>query len=117
MCELDLGFVTRDIKGAFDLLKNEGHDRTTLVVQCLICKTVSGTGQTGGKGQDKNSYFCPSPNHILAVLQTKQTLRVETCTVELATQKFASSKVAKHEKVCSDDQQAFILSFFTLLAF
>jgi len=34
----------------FDLLKNEGHDRTTLVVQCLICKTVSGTRQTGGKG-------------------------------------------------------------------
>jgi len=30
----------------FDLLKNEGHDRTTSVtsvVQCLICKTVSGT--------------------------------------------------------------------------
>ncbi|AES78482.1 hypothetical protein MTR_7g032220 [Medicago truncatula] len=48
---------------AFDLLKNEEHDRTTLVVQCLICKTDSGTGQTGGNGQDKNSYFCPSPNH------------------------------------------------------
>jgi len=48
---------------AFDLLKNEGQDRTTLVVQCLICKTVSGTEQTGGKGQDKNSYFCSSPNH------------------------------------------------------
>ena len=38
----------------FDLLKNEGHDRTTPVVQCLICKTVSGTEQTGGKGHDKN---------------------------------------------------------------
>jgi len=30
-------------KGAFDLLKNEGHDRTTPVVQCLIYKTVSST--------------------------------------------------------------------------
>jgi len=40
--------------GAFDLLKNEGQDRTTPVVQCLICKTVSGIGQSGGKGQDKN---------------------------------------------------------------
>jgi len=29
--------------GVFDLLKNEGHDRTTSVVQCLISKTVSGT--------------------------------------------------------------------------
>jgi len=42
------------IKCVFDLLKNEGHDRTNPVVWCLICKTVSGTGQTGGKGQDKN---------------------------------------------------------------
>jgi len=50
------------VKGAFDLLKNEGHDKTTLIVQCLICKTVSGTWQTGGKGQDKNWNFCPSPN-------------------------------------------------------
>jgi len=40
--------------GAFDLPKNEGQDRTILVVQCLICKTVSGTGQTEGKGQNKN---------------------------------------------------------------
>jgi len=40
-------------KGAFDFLKNEGHDKTTSVVQYLIYKTVSGTGQTGGKGQDK----------------------------------------------------------------
>jgi len=39
---------------AFNLLKNEGQDKTTPVVQCLICKTVSGTGQTEGKGQDKN---------------------------------------------------------------
>jgi len=39
---------------AFDLLKSEGHDRTTSVVQCLIYKTVSGTRQTGAKGQDKN---------------------------------------------------------------
>ena len=38
----------------FDLLKNEGQDRITPVVRCLICKTVSGTGQTGGKAQDKN---------------------------------------------------------------
>ena len=48
---------------AFDLLKNGGQDRTTPVVQCLICKTFSGTWQTGGKGHDKNWYFCPSPNH------------------------------------------------------
>jgi len=41
-------------RGAFDLLKNERQDRTTSVVQCLICKTVSGTKQTGGKGQNKN---------------------------------------------------------------
>jgi len=34
------------IIGAFDLLKNEGQDRTTSVVQCLIYKTVSGTRQT-----------------------------------------------------------------------
>jgi len=40
--------------GAFDSLKDEGQDRTTQVVQCLLCKTVSGTRQTGGKGQDKN---------------------------------------------------------------
>ena len=33
-------------KGAFDLPKNEGHDRIISVVQCLIYKTVSGTGQT-----------------------------------------------------------------------
>ena len=39
---------------AFGLLKNEGQNRTTPVVQCLICKTVSGTEQTGGKGHDKN---------------------------------------------------------------
>jgi hypothetical protein len=39
---------------AFDLLKNEAQDRTTKVVLYLICKTVSGTIQTGGKGQDKN---------------------------------------------------------------
>ena len=32
-------------KGAFDLLKNGVQDRTTPVVQCLICKTVSGTGK------------------------------------------------------------------------
>jgi len=38
----------------FDLLKIEGHDRTTSTVQCLICKTVSGTGQIGGKRRDKN---------------------------------------------------------------
>ena len=30
-------------KGGFDLLKNEKHDITTLVVHCLICKTVLGT--------------------------------------------------------------------------
>jgi hypothetical protein len=36
------------------LLKNEPQDRTTQVVLCLICKTVSDTGQIGGKGQDKN---------------------------------------------------------------
>ena len=30
--------------GAFDLLKNEGQDITTSVVQYLIYKTVSGTG-------------------------------------------------------------------------
>jgi len=40
--------------GAFDLLKNKGQDRTTSVVPCLIYKTVSGKGQTEGKGQDKN---------------------------------------------------------------
>jgi len=56
--------------GAFDLLKNKGHDRTTSVVQCLICKTVSGTGQTGYNGQDKNSYFCPSLNHITTFCPT-----------------------------------------------
>ena len=38
--------------GAFNLLKNEVQDRTTPVVQCLICKTVSGTRQTGGKRHD-----------------------------------------------------------------
>jgi len=38
----------------FDLLKNEGYDRTTSVVQCLIYKTVSGTRQNGDKGQNKN---------------------------------------------------------------
>jgi len=43
-------FLTR----AFDLLKNERQYRTTQVVQSLICKTVSDTGQTGGNGQDKN---------------------------------------------------------------
>jgi hypothetical protein len=31
-------------KGVFNLLKNEGHDMTASVVQCLICKTVYGTG-------------------------------------------------------------------------
>jgi hypothetical protein len=41
-------------KGVFDLLKNEGHDITTSIVQCLICKIVSSAGQTGGKGHDKN---------------------------------------------------------------
>jgi len=30
-------------KGAFDLLKNKEHVATTQVVQCLICKIVSGT--------------------------------------------------------------------------
>jgi len=40
----------KNLLGAFDLLKNEGQDITTPVVQCLICKTVSGIGQTGGKG-------------------------------------------------------------------
>jgi len=45
------------------LLKNEGQDKTTLVVQYLICKTVSGTGQTEDKAHDKNWYFCPPPNH------------------------------------------------------
>jgi len=48
----------------FDMLKIEGQDRTTPVVQCLICKTVLDTGQTGGKGHVKNWYLCPSPNHI-----------------------------------------------------
>jgi len=38
----------------FDLQKNEGQDRTTPVVQCLICKTVLGTGQTVGNGENKN---------------------------------------------------------------
>jgi len=32
-----------DIYSVFDLLKNEGHDKTTSVVQCLIYKTVLGT--------------------------------------------------------------------------
>jgi len=36
------------------LLKNKGQDKTTSVVQCLIYKTVSGTGQTGDKEHDKN---------------------------------------------------------------
>lgn len=40
--------------GAFDLLRNEGQDKTILVVQCSICKVVSGTGQIGGKKHDKN---------------------------------------------------------------
>jgi len=43
-----------NLRSAFDLLKNEGQYRTTQVVQCLICKTVSGTAQTRGKGHDKN---------------------------------------------------------------
>jgi len=30
----------------FDLLKSEGHNMITSVVQCLICKTVYGIGQT-----------------------------------------------------------------------
>jgi len=46
-------------KDAFDLLKNEGYDRTIRVVQCLICKAVSGTGQTRGNGQDKNKNVVP----------------------------------------------------------
>lgn len=33
----------------FDLLKYEGYDKTTLIIQCLICKTILGTGQTGDK--------------------------------------------------------------------
>jgi len=38
--------------GVFDLLKNKGHDMTTPIVQCLICKTVLGTWQSWGKRQD-----------------------------------------------------------------
>ena len=34
---------------AFDFLKYEGWNVTTSVVQCLICKTVYRTEQTGGK--------------------------------------------------------------------
>ena len=43
--------------GAFDLLKNEGQDITTSVIRCLICKTVSGPGQTGCKDMTKNHIF------------------------------------------------------------
>jgi len=47
--------VVTKCKCAFELLKYEGQDRTTSVVQCLIYKTVSGTRQTvGGKRLDKN---------------------------------------------------------------
>jgi len=63
-------------KGVFDLLKNEGHDRTTSDVKCLICKTVSGTGQTGSKGQDKNRYFCPSPNHRTTFCPTHKLFKI-----------------------------------------
>jgi len=59
LCPVVTVLQTKCTKGAFDLLKNEGHDRTTSVVQCLICKIVSGTGQTGGKGQDKTDIFVP----------------------------------------------------------
>ena len=45
-------------------------------------------------------------------------LGVGPFTVGHATLKAASSKVAKHEKVCSDNQHAFILFvFLTLLVF
>jgi len=44
--------VVTKCKCAFDLLKYERHDRTISVVQCLIYKTVWGTGQIGDKGQD-----------------------------------------------------------------
>lgn len=36
----------------FDLLKNEGQDKTTQVVQYLICKTISGIEKTRGKEQE-----------------------------------------------------------------
>jgi len=32
-----------NIRGVFDLLKDEGQDMTTSFVQCLIYKIVSGT--------------------------------------------------------------------------
>jgi len=38
-----LNFIIES-KGPFDFLKIKGQDRTISVVQCLICKTVSGTG-------------------------------------------------------------------------
>jgi len=33
------------------------------VVQCLICKTIQGTWQTGGQREDKNWNFCHSLKH------------------------------------------------------
>jgi len=51
------------IWGMFGLLKYEGHDMTTLVLKCLICKIVSWTRQTGGKGYEKSWNYCPSLNH------------------------------------------------------
>ncbi|AES77667.1 hypothetical protein MTR_7g013500 [Medicago truncatula] len=71
-------------KGVFDLLKNEGQDRTTLVVQCLICKD-----KLEARDRTKTHIFvshqitaqlfvlrtsCLEYQNILTVLQTKYTL-------------------------------------------
>jgi hypothetical protein len=39
--------------GAFDLLKNEGHDRTKLIVQCLMQKYTHGQNKINVDGRDK----------------------------------------------------------------
>lgn len=49
-------------KRVFDLLKNEGLDRTTLVLQYLICKIVLKTKQTRAKEKTETEILV-SHNH------------------------------------------------------
>lgn len=49
---------------AFDLLKDEGQNRTTLVVQCLICKICFGTDKLEKQKQRFLSLTKPHRNFL-----------------------------------------------------
>lgn len=49
--------LVKNVQSVFDLLKNEGMNKTHLFVLCLMHKLIMGLDKTGGKGTGQKPEF------------------------------------------------------------